>query len=83
MSDAVFVPNTSTDEALFVTIAKFGSNIAQVPFVEGMTVGQALDAAKLEVPEGFAIKIGSADASLDQVLTKGEKILVVGDVQGG
>lgn len=83
MPDAVFVPNAPADEGLFVTVAKFGSNIAQVPFVEGMTVGQALDEAKLEVPEGYAIKIGSADASRDQVLLRGEKILVVGDVQGG
>lgn len=83
MSDAVFTPNAPTDEALFVTIAKLGSNLAQVPFVEGMTVGQALDQAGLEVPEGFVIKVGSANANRDEVLTRGQKILVVGDVQGG
>lgn len=65
-----------------ITIAQTGS-VKEVDFKEGMTVGEALAAAEITLPEGMELRLNNAaHDDLDEVLNAGDQILIVGAIRG-
>ena len=65
-----------------VTVIQTGE-VNEIDFEEGMTVGEALEKAAMSVGEGMEIRLnGDAHDDLEEVLSAGDTILIVGAIRG-
>jgi hypothetical protein len=56
---------------LLVKVANFdGGEPVEVPFVDGQTAGDYLQAGEVQVPHDSAVSLNGVDVSLDRVLTR-------------
>ena len=65
-----------------VTVAQTG-NVQEIEFSEGMTVGDALSKSGIELGSSMQLRLnGAAHDDMDEVLSAGDQILVVGAIRG-
>jgi len=71
------------DSFITVKVGKLPGMIKEVALNGSRTVADALAAAELEgSTEGYTIKVNSADAALETVLSNGQTVLLVKKIKG-
>ena len=69
-------------DVITVKVIRVPGAVTEVGLESGATVGQALEAASVEVGSGESIKLNGADTANDAVVSDGSRILVAKAAKG-